>query len=89
VATQASTREKVVQHARENLKFGHDTAKSVMEGKVIDIVADKPTRTISTNEDDAARAIEQKGSAIKCEAKIEQMHGEETQCGRIKAKSML
>ena len=69
-ATYASTKEKVIQYAQENLKNGHDMVKSLKQGKLIDIKAEEPKRIKSTETDAVKKAEDQKGLDIKYEAEL-------------------
>ena len=63
----ATVKDVILQHIQTNFDGGHDIAKSLRDGQMIDISSSKPSRTISGETEEAARAIQQDGFNIQYE----------------------
>ena len=64
-ATYATVKEAVVQQVQKTFKHGSNVAKSLKHLKLIDVSAEEPMRSISTNPNKDQATTEQKGMDIK------------------------
>ena len=63
-APYADVHEKIATYVQKNYDYGHDIAKSILTGQLIDLSAKKPTRTLATGDTKAARDLIQSGLDI-------------------------
>ena len=59
-ATFTSVKEKIVQEAQKKFKYGSDVAKSLKDGKLIDLSTSKPKMKLSLETDSAKQKVEQR-----------------------------
>jgi len=60
----ARVHEKVATYIQKYYDCGHDIAKSICTGQLVDLSAEKPTRTLATGDTKAAQALIQSGLDI-------------------------
>src|SRR5210317_1131036 len=63
-ASYSTVKDAVIKNIQKNFKNGQDVAKSIKQGKIIDLSGDLPTMTISTKPEDKGGATEQAGFNI-------------------------
>src|SRR5210317_2487808 len=69
-STYSSVKEAIVQHVQKTYKNGHDIAKSLKDQTMINLDSEEPIRTISNNNNDNERSIEQSGYDIKYQEEL-------------------
>jgi hypothetical protein len=69
-ATYATVKEAVVQYIQKTFKGGHDVAKSLKDGKVVDLTLHEPDPELSMENDATKAAIEQAGMDIKYQEQL-------------------
>ena len=69
-ATYNTVKEAIVNHIQKNYKNGQDVAKSIKQMRKLDLSAVEPTLSISTNNEAAAKELEQAGYNIKYQEEL-------------------
>jgi len=63
-APYANVHEKIATYIQKNYDYGHDIAKSIRTGQLVDLSAENPTGTLATGDTKAARDLIQSGLDI-------------------------
>jgi len=69
-APYADVHEKIATYVQKNYDCGHDIAKSIRTGQLIDLSAKKPTRTLATGDTNSAQDLIQSGMDIEFSTRI-------------------
>jgi len=69
-APYATVHEKIATYIQKNYDCGHDIAKSICTGQLIDLDAKKPIRTLAAGDKKAKRDLIQSGLDIECSARM-------------------